>query len=91
MSTMTDIKTTRTSDEILLFEAQEGSRGIDCPVPLAHPLRESGAYAADLFFRGSPTHRGGFNAGVAWAISRMFDHFTDEQKAAFKSELEAGS
>ena len=82
-------ETTRTPDEVLMFEAQEASRGIDCPVPLAHPLRESGAYAADILFRGSPNHRGGFNAGVAWAISRMFDHFTDDQKAAFRAEMEA--
>lgn len=77
----------RPSDEQLLQEAKEGSTGLQCPVPLMHPMRESAAYAADLFFRGNPSARGGFNAGVAWAIERFWHyHLTEDQKARFKAE-----
>ena len=42
-----------------------------CPVSLADPLRTSGVAAADMMYRGSPTHRAGFNHGIAWAIYQL--------------------
>lgn len=40
-------------------------------VPITNPLREAGAAAAQNFWRGSPSHRMGFNGGVAWTLAQI--------------------
>lgn len=36
--------------------------------PILQETRQNGVEAADDLFRGSPSHRAGFNAGVAWVL-----------------------
>ncbi len=38
--------------------------------PVMQETRVAGAEAAEEIFRGSPSHRAGFNAGVAWVLQQ---------------------
>lgn len=38
--------------------------------PMLQETRQNGVAAADDIFRGSPSHRAGFNAGVAWVLQQ---------------------
>lgn len=38
--------------------------------PMLQETRQGGIAAADDIFKGSPSHRAGFNAGVAWVLQQ---------------------
>jgi hypothetical protein len=44
----------------------------DCPVPITDPIRDSGAQAAEMFYRNSPDSQAGFSHGISWTLGQLW-------------------